>query len=158
MQNPRGKGGKAGDKTGGHHKRCFPGKCGYTAHSIVIFGSKIISHQGHKTLAQPHGNVEWQLVNALDNAVSGHGNIPIAGSKPHHHHVGGVCQSSCQCRGEAYREYGPCKSECEMLGVERDRGFVFQTHILNYKKHHRGCIGNRRSKGGTCNFHVEYEY
>ena len=117
MQNLRRQGGKAGNKTGRHRQGHLSGKSGYFTHPLVILGGKVIPHQRHKALAQPHGNIQRELVNTLHHAIGCYGNVAVAGGEMYHHHIGSIAKGSSQSRRQTYRKNGPYKAECEVPGV-----------------------------------------
>ena len=118
MHDGLGKGRETGHKTGGHDEGCFPGKEGYRPHPFIIPRRVVIAHQRHKALAQPHGHIQGELIDPLDNSIGRHRDISVTGGQPDNHHVGGISQRSGQGRGQSHGENLSYKPEGKVPGKQ----------------------------------------
>ena len=98
----------------------------------------------HEALAQAHGHVQGELVDALHYAVGRLGHRAVGAGQVHHHHSRRVAQRGGYGARDADGEDLPGEAEGEVPRPEGHEGVSAQPHIYHGEKAHAGKVGEGR--------------
>ena len=139
---------KTDDKASRHDQRCLPGKIRDFPHPLIVSGRIVVSDQRHKSLAQPHRNVQGKLIDPFHDPISRHRNISISRRKLYNDHVRRIAKVRGQSRRQAHGKYLTDKAKSKVFRMKRYAGPLSQPHIDHNKKHDGSQIGKcRRDRG-----------